>query len=85
MSLARKEQARVESLQRLVPLLNTPESAPESQADNIANTPEAELEPAEAHKLTGKGTKDPTTSDGFTEGDEGDGDIDVPWHPHVLG
>ena len=61
---------------------NTPESAPESQADNITDTPEAESESAEAHELTGEGTTnatDPTTSDGFTEGDEGDegdGDID---------
>ena len=78
-SLAHKEQACTESLQCLVPLPNTPESAPESQADNIADTPEAESEPAEAHELTGEGTTDatdPTTSDGFTEGNEGDGDID---------
>ena len=71
-SLECKEQACSESLQCLVPLPNTPESAPESQADNIANTPEAESEPAEAHELTGEGTTDatdPTTSDGFTEGD----------------
>ena len=78
-SLAHKEQAHTESLQHLAPLSNMPESAPESQADNITNTPEAESEPAEAHELTGEGTTnttDPTTSDGFTEGDEGDGDID---------
>ena len=53
-----------------------PESAPESQAEHIADTPEAEPEPAEAHELTGEGTTnatDPTTSDG---GSEGDGDID---------
>ena len=78
-SLARKEQAHAESLQCLVPLPDTPKSAPESQADNIANTPEVESEPMEAHELTGKGTTnatDPTTSNEFTEGDEGDGDID---------
>ena len=78
-SLECKEQAHAKSLQRLVPLSNTPKSAPESQADNIADTPEAESEPAEAHELTGEGTTDamdPTTSDGFTKGDEGDGNID---------
>ena len=78
-SLACKEQAHTGSLQCLVLLPNTLESAPQSQADNIADTPEAESEPAEAHELTGEGTTnatDPTTSDGFTEGNEGDGDID---------
>ena len=78
-SLARKEQAHAESLQHLAPLPNTPKSAPESQANNIADTPEVESKPAEAHELTGEGTTDatdPTTSDGFTEGDEGDSDID---------
>ena len=78
-SLAHKEQARMESLQRLVPLLDTPESMLESQAGTIADTLEVELELAAAHKLTGEGTTgtmDPTTSDGFTEGDEGDGNID---------
>ena len=56
-----------------------PESVPESQAGTIANTPEAESELAEAHELTGEGTTDatdPTTSDRFTEGDEGDCNID---------
>ena len=73
--LAQQEQAHTESLQCLAPLPNTPESVPESQAGTIADTPEVESEPAEAHKLTGEGTTnatDPTTSDGFTEGDEGD-------------
>ena len=69
----------MESLQRLAPLPNTPESTPESQTGTIADTPEAELEPVKAHELTGEGTTnamDPTTSDGFTEGDEGDCEID---------
>ena len=59
-----------------MPLSSTPKSAPESQAEHIANTPEAKSEPAEAHELTGEGTTDatdPTTSDG---GSEGDSDID---------
>ena len=71
-----KARARAESLQCLAPLSSMPESAPESQAEHIANTPEAEPEPAEAHELTGEGTTDatdPTTSNG---GGEGDGDID---------
>ena len=71
--------AHAESLQRLAPLSDTPESGPESQAGPIADTLEVESEHAEAHELTGEGTTDatdPTTSDGFTEGDEGDGDID---------
>ena len=77
--LAHQEWAHVESLQRLAPLPNTPKSALESQAGTIADTPEAKSEPAEAHELTGEGTTDtmdPTTSDGFMEGDEGDCDID---------
>ena len=75
-SLEHKEKACTESLQCLVLLSNTPESAPEPQADNIADTSEVKSEPAEAHELTGEGTTnamDPSTSDGFTEGD---GDID---------
>ena len=75
-SQERKARARAESLQHLVLLLSPPESAPESQAERIADTPEAEPEPAEAHELTGEGTTDatdPTTSDG---GSEGDGNID---------
>ena len=76
-SLECKEQAHAESLQCLAPLPNTPESAPESQADNIADTPEAESELAEVHELTGEGTTNATDpSNGFTEGKEGDGDID---------
>ena len=62
-----KARARVEALQRLVPLLSPPKPAPESQAKNITDTPEAESDPAEAHELTGEGTTnatDPTTSDG---------------------
>ena len=65
------------SLECLVPLADTSESEPESQASTIANTPEAESEPAEAHELTGEGTTDtdatdPTTSDRLTESDKGD-------------
>ena len=72
-----EEQAHAASLQRLVPLANTPESELESQAGTIADTPDAESEPAGAHELTGEGTTnadatDPTTSDGLTEGNEGD-------------
>ena len=67
----------MESLQHLAPLPDTPESEPESQAGTIADTPEVESEPAETHELTGEGTTDadatdPTTSDRFTEGSEGD-------------
>ena len=60
-SLECKERAHAESLQCLAPLSSTPESAPESQADNIADMPEAESEPVEAHELTGEGTTDATT------------------------
>ena len=72
-----EERARAASLQSLALLTDMPESEPESQAGTIADTPEVESEPAEAHELTGEGTTDadatdPTTSDGFTEGDEGD-------------
>ena len=53
-SQERKARARAEALQCLVPLPSPPESAPESQAEHIADTPEAEPEPAEAHELTGR-------------------------------
>ena len=67
-----------------------PESAPESQSDNIADTPEAESEPAEVHKLTAEGTTDAMDpSEGFTEGEEGDGGIDydelAPPHARMTG
>ena len=71
-----KAQDRAEALQCLAPLLSPPKSAPESQAECIVNTPEAESEPAEAHELTRESTTDatdPTISDG---GGEGDGDTD---------
>ena len=72
-----KDRAHVASLEHLAPLADTPEAEPEWQAGTIADTPELESEPAEAHELTGEGTTDadttdPTTSDGHTEGDEGD-------------
>ena len=75
-SQERKARAHVEALQHLAPLPSPPKSAPESQAKRIADTPEAEPEPGEVHKLTGEGTTnatDPITSDG---GGKGDGDID---------
>ena len=59
-----------------MPLPSPPKPAPESQVECIADTPEVESDPAEAHELTGEVTTnatDPTTSDG---GGEGDGDID---------
>ena len=65
--------ARMESLQCLAPLPDMPKSRPESRAGTIADTLEAESEPAEAHELTGEGTTDatnPTTSNRFPEGDE---------------
>ena len=72
-----KERAHAASLEHLVPLADMPKSELESQAGTIANTLEAETDPAEAHELTGEGTTDadamdPTTSDGLTEIDEGD-------------
>ena len=48
-SQERKARARAEALQHLVPLLSPPKPAPESQAERIANTQEAESDPAEAH------------------------------------